>query len=153
MKKKIIPIFLMVTLFLYTCNRSKNKSYDDKQASQTIMLDAKWALNTIDGKSPELIGDDERPYIIINVDENNFAGKGTCNQLFGAIEFDDNNSITITRIGCTKMMCPNIDLEDKFVQALEKVESYQLKDVELNFFAAARKELMSFKKVEIRPKN
>ena len=82
------------------------------------------------------------------MEEKRFSGKGVCNRLFGTIKLGNNNALTITEVGSTKMMCPNIALEDIFINALREVKAYRLKEGELYFLGMDGGELMSFKREE-----
>ena len=148
MKKKCIALFLIVSTFLYTCNGTKNKPAQEEPSTTTTSLNATWKLHTTDGKLLQLNEEEERPVIEINVEEKRFSGKGVCNRLFGTIKLGNNNALTITEVGSTKMMCPNIALEDIFINALREVKAYRLKEGELYFLGMDGGELMSFKRVE-----
>ena len=62
-----------------------------------------------------------------SLDGKQIFGTGACNRFFGGYELSENDGIEIGPMGMTKMYCPNIDLEDAFVRALDEADAYSVK--------------------------
>lgn len=65
-------------------------------------------------------------HIVFATDELRIAGSGGCNRLIGSFEFDD-NWLRFGQMAGTMMSCPDgMDLEQRFLEALKKVEKYRI---------------------------
>ncbi len=52
-------------------------------------------------------------------------GIGACNRFFGKYEADG-GKLKIGPLGATKMMCPDMELENAFLQMLDKIDTYTI---------------------------
>lgn len=78
------------------------------------------------------------------------AGKGGCNRYFGAIKQQGDGVLTLGPMGATRMMCMG-DLAGKemnYLQALEKVASFEIKGKQLVLSDASKAPLLTFDAVK-----
>ena len=61
------------------------------------------------------------------LDAGSITGKGSVNRFFGGYEYSDTKGLEIGDLGMTRMMGPNVDLEDSFVQMFDKVDGCTVK--------------------------
>lgn len=56
--------------------------------------------------------------------DNKVSGCGACNRFFGSYRSDAEGKLTFGELGATKMMCPDMELEDRMFDALHRTVSY-----------------------------
>ncbi|CAA0162151.1 conserved hypothetical protein [Tenacibaculum maritimum] len=129
-----------------------NKRYQlieviSKTPDAKLRLQDVWVATRINGRDIQLKEEDSRPRIEIEVGNKNILGKGACNRFFGSIETLTGKKITFSKIGATKMMCLDMNLEDLFFDALQSVKTYKIENSELHLFDE-NKEVLHFKKID-----
>lgn len=70
------------------------------------------------------------PMIKIDLSQNEINGNTSCNRFSAKIVVND-NSVDISELSSTKMMCRNIEVETVFMDALERISSYTIKNDKL----------------------
>lgn len=116
----------------YSVNVEGNDYYltfydEERQEVMTLMhqnfdfLNGTWRVTRIADEDVNL----PQMKIVIDVDENKLHGNAGCNTFNGMLETDMEhpNSISFSGIAITRMMCPDIQYETKFVVALEEVSA------------------------------
>lgn len=84
-----------------------------------------WKLVTLYGESnPAFESGDSFTFTL---DAGSITGKGSVNRFFGGYEYSDTEGLEIGDLGMTRMMGPNVDLEDSFVQMFDKVDGCSVK--------------------------
>ena len=110
-----------------------------------------WVLESIEGQTIERPGENSGltlPSIEININEMKIMGTDGCNQFFGPINMVEDETIEFGNIGSTMKMCVNMELPDKFNNALGRVAKYQRNGIKLIFMDSSGTELLQFKKVD-----
>lgn len=81
-------------------------------------LDGTWAVTAIDGEKVNIKG----MKVALDVDEKRIHGNTGCNIINGVLETDMDaaNSISFSRIGMTRMACPDSGWETRMMVALEE---------------------------------
>ena len=51
---------------------------------------------------------------------------GDCNRLTGVYQLNDKREVRFDQMGMTRMMCPNQEAEDRFVEMINKVDNYDI---------------------------
>lgn len=134
-------LFTGLLLTVFAC-KTQTPSENDHTRLHDI-----WALQSMKQKDlPESAKG--KPYIEIHVKDGKLMGNGGCNQLFGNIAFEGEKGIRFSNIGSTKMACPELKVESEFLQLLQAVRSYELRELSLFLFGANGEELLKLKKVD-----
>ncbi len=81
-----------------------------------------WTLIQVEGKSFDA-GD---KYQIVFGKDKRISGVGDCNRLMGGYTADDDGHMKIEQLAATRMMCPDQEMEDKFVKILTEIDTYKL---------------------------
>lgn len=123
--KPIFPLLLMLIIFSSsTCTDETSKSSKSSTpVSNTTKMDIQntlWHLEsmTLAGKKEAIFP------ATLKIGDQKISGKGGCNNFFGKFNLE-NDRITISRIGSTRMYCQDKSkFETKYLRALEKVTSY-----------------------------
>ena len=76
-----------------------------------------WTLTYLEGRSASMDFANVVPTIEFNFSENRVSGTAGCNRYSGSFQLKD-NTVTITPLMMTKMMCGNIEGENKFANLL-----------------------------------
>ena len=112
-------------------------------------LNGEWAIAKIDGKAVTSPAEQETAYIGLNTTTGQLYGNASCNMLMG--QFNTKAApgvIEFTNMGSTRMMCPEMGLEQSIMSALQQVAGYTVNkksgDIELR--NASGKMLIELKK-------
>jgi heat shock protein HslJ len=133
---------LFVVLLSFSCSSSK-KTIADKPSD---IVEKYWKLIEIRGQkvTTENFAAKE-PHLILKSADNRVTGNGGCNSFFGTYELQANvNRISFSKIGSTKMACMKPTVEDDFLNVLETVDNYTIKNDTLQLNKARMAPLAKF---------
>ena len=155
--------FLFISLlFFIACANPSSESEEEKtdgqeengQTPETDLdqaLVGLWQLEKLEGEDfvmEEGNGLGKTPQISIIAENSRFQGNDGCNNLAGAITNSEKGSIEFSKIAATKMACENMDIPDRFANALTNTKKYKLEAGNLFLHDENDKELLSLSKVE-----
>lgn len=144
-----ILILLIGGIFFFSCQKESNPSnllITSTVVSNSDLRNKKWQLTQLNSKSIE---DDVNAYYIkFDAKEDQFSAKAGCNTLFGSFQLGENTKISFSNVGATKMYCQNMEVENQFVQLLEKTNQIKLNQNILLFSSTDAQALASFRLVE-----
>lgn len=88
-------------------------------------LDGEWSVVELNGK--KLDPADSKQLIVIDVARKHLSGNAGCNRMNGNIEYTDaqKNIIKFSQVATTRMACPDMQAEQEFLEALNKVVRFQ----------------------------
>ena len=94
-----------------------------KQAVQPVDLTGEWNIVTINGDTVHAAN---KPFIGLDMADKRVYGNAGCNRMMGTFEIDSLNpgKIQFGQIGTTRMICPDMDTENKVLQTLNNVKGY-----------------------------
>ncbi|AYW36200.1 META domain-containing protein [Capnocytophaga canimorsus] len=101
-----------------------------------------WGAVRIGGKSIEK--KEGIPILEINLTEMSISGSDSCNNYFGQIEQLTDEKIVFAGIGVTAKLCPEMEIANQYNQAMEKVTSYKLEELNLTLYDAQGNEVLAF---------
>jgi len=130
MKFILVPVVsLVILLFLSGCSVNNKRTY----VSNISLESGKWMLINLNGQ--EVVKQNaERPiYLEFNVTDQKVGGFAGCNRLFGAY-INQGSILNFSRVGTTKMMCPDAELESTFITSLQRITRYQIEGEKLLLF-------------------
>lgn len=97
-----------------------------KKASDLSALAGEWNVTDIAGKAVQPKAGETIPFIGFDVEKNLTYGYAGCNRLTGALNaIASEGKLEFGAMGMTRMMCPDMDIEDSLMQALGKVKTYK----------------------------
>ncbi|QIE58525.1 DUF4377 domain-containing protein [Rasiella rasia] len=123
----------------------------EKKQDPTLQLHDIWSLQSIGGMSLEsdrYAASKETPRLEIFVAEKRIGGTNGCNNFFGTIESLSETNISFTKMGSTKMMCPNMEIPNLFTNALAETATYKIEKLYLYLYDTSGNELLKFIKVD-----
>ena len=90
-------------------------------------LTGEWDIVKIDGTTINVPADQESPYIAFDTKNGQISGNASCNMIMGSFDPESApGTIDLSKTGTTRMMCPDMKLEDMILGALSKVDSYRM---------------------------
>lgn len=91
-----------------------------------------WTLIEMQGVPVQTSNSPQDAHLIFNAGEKRVNGSGSCNRIFGPYEIGKKNSLKFGDLTSTRMACQNQAFENKFLENLKSVQSYQLIGGELH---------------------
>ena len=120
MKKSILPAFItLFVLVMAACNTSR-------KASGNASIQKRWNISYIDSVSDAKVLASQA-FIDFSVPGKGGAKAG-CNQLFFSFKLLAKDSLDLSQLGSTMMMCPEMEPETMLSRWLPMVDNYQIND-------------------------
>ncbi len=136
MKKMHLPlgtVGLALLLSANTCNTGSTGA----TASGTD-LTGTWVLTELNGAAAEMPEGKEQPYLSFDSLAQNVNGYAGCNRVFGPVHLNG-DSIGFTGLAATRMYCTETQyVEDAFMAALNRTNTYTVKEGRLSFYAGGQ---------------
>ncbi|OZV69886.1 META domain-containing protein [Winogradskyella aurantia] len=134
-------------LHLYSKDRNKELVFKrmDKSKNTTRINDI-WAAVRIEGNPINRMV--EVPKLEVNVGDMKVFGTDGCNNYFGTILELNEEIITLGGIGSTRKMCPDMDVPQRYNEALSKINSYEFDNQLLIFTDKDGNEVLAFLKTD-----
>lgn len=124
---KYILLILIIALSIISC-RSNDYNMENR----------KWYLLEIEGEREIAVINEKKPFIEFDLESLKVSGNATCNNFFTEY-FIDGNSIEMGEIATTLMFCADAsNQEHRFLQALNRVDSFKMDEGKLSFFEGGR---------------
>ena len=118
--RKILVSFCMAALVtgLSSCGTSKN-------AAVLADIDGEWNIIEINGAAVVPASGQAYPYIGFDKSTGRIHGNAGCNRLMGSFDVNAQpGKIDLSQLGTTRMMCPDMTLEQNVLNALAQVRQY-----------------------------
>lgn len=121
MNRKIFFIAMASAVLLTSCQATRH-------ATSSSMIEGEWNITYVYGEAVEAL---PIPYVGFNTQEKRVYGNSGCNRISGSYDFKGKKGqIELSQMLSTLMACPNMDLEQSILQALELVERVKSLDKE-----------------------
>lgn len=106
-------------------------------------LDGEWNIVSVDGKKVEVSEDMNIPTIKFNTSDGTISGNLSCNRMVGSFDVKAQpGTIDLSGIGATKMLCPDMTVEDNILRAFGQVKGYELAPDSVMFLTDANKNVV-----------
>lgn|SRR5690606_14548846 len=151
---KRATLFIAVTfvaLVFTACSifqgKQANRNSDSAVDFDHAVTEKYWKLTEINGQP--VSGDfNKEPHFILKKEDNRVTGNGSCNGFGGSYTLDEeNNRISFSELFSTKMACPDMSVEQVFMDVLSKVDNYSLNGDTLTLNKARMAPLAKFEAV------
>ncbi len=123
----------------------------EKNVDRKLRLNDIWVLEALEGeglRDSELTGINSRPILEIHVTQSRYMGNDGCNTLNGALQKLDDTRLAFGPAAGTDMACPDMDLPEQFQEALSRVRSYRLQNLNLTLLDENGLEILRFRKTD-----
>ena len=115
--KKISIIAAAIAL----CSCSATKTTD-----AAVDLNGEWNIVTVDGTAVDTTKTESRPTLGFDTAKNTIYGCASCNSITGTAHVDAaKQTIKLSQVGTTMMLCADMEYEQKIMKALESVKGYK----------------------------
>jgi len=109
-----------------------------------------WKLVRLNGEPVEVTGKRQEPHLIFAENERRVSGSSGCNRVLGDYEADG-DKLRLGQMAGTMMAClTGMDLEQRFLQTLNKVARYRINSSHLEMLDATGTVLARFEAVALR---
>lgn len=134
--KKILYLLPAALLLLASCAASKS----------AYTINGEWSVTNLNGKS--ITPNSETPFLGFDTNKGSIYGYTGCNRLTGSVDIKSfaNGKPDFSKMGMTRMMCPDNTYERDFMEALAKVKSSEVKDGIMQLKDADGKVIVTLKK-------
>jgi copper homeostasis protein (lipoprotein) len=111
------------------------------------LAETKWKLVELNTKVIKQKG--KKYYFLkLNSNDGRFSAFAGCNNMMGNYVMKTSFSLSFSTVASTMMACPEMDLEQKFVKMLEKVDNYVIVEDELQLVKGKMAPLARFKAIK-----
>lgn len=135
MRKSIFTIALIATIV--ACNNGANQKADvnnettsektETPSSSSELYGKEWKLLELNGQTVKLdTVFPKYPHLIF--EKKRISGNLGCNGFGGNVKFEAGNAIQISDIVSTEMACGNLEVEQGFLEVLNKAKGYTLEN-------------------------
>ena len=148
--QKIIFIIsaALLTCCLGACKTHSKATGETNPVGIENLAGKYWKLIEIDG-NPVENNSAKEPHIILELEENRFHGNAGCNVLAGSFQSAEPGRITFSQVVATRMMCIDMEIENKMLKLFDTVDSYTVKDDTLTLTKDKTTPLARFVAVEL----
>lgn len=120
----------------------------DKNRSDPRLEGRRWVLVELMGQPVEAGAGRAVPSVEFDVGTGRVAGNASCNRFFGSYQLLEGDRIRFGRFGATMMACPDMTLEQRFLEVLQRADSYSVAD---GVLALNRSRMAPLARFEARP--
>ncbi len=123
----------------------------EKKPDAKLLINDIWVLTSLNGEVVSPVQQGERQkniQIEFHLSQRKVMGTDGCNRFTVAIESIGENNLQLSNLASTRMMCPDMSLAKSFNQAIKKVQSYSIANLQLVLYSKDGTELMTFKKID-----
>jgi len=138
MKKSIfIHAWAAATVACNNSGRQQEEAAEETTQADTIeaivvppdIFDKEWKLTGLNGQAVVLdTSFNAEPYLLFDKANNRVTGNAGCNGFGANLELIGDTGVVISDIAATEMACPNLEIEQQFIEVLRKVTSYHIED-------------------------
>ena len=118
-----------------------------KNPSDARIENKRWVLVELMGQAVVAAKGRKTAFLQFDSENARVAGNASCNNFFGGYELRAGDRISLGQLGSTMMACPDMTTESTFLQVLQKVDNYAIKDDTLSLHKARMAPLARFKRV------
>jgi len=111
---------------------------EKNKTKKLIVLNNNWKVISMKG----IDSLNKNPTIKFNADKNKVSGFSGCNNFFGSY-VPDKNQLHLSKMGMTRMACPDMSVEIAFINNLNNVTYYKIEKDQLMFYNKSDEVLMT----------
>lgn len=117
--KKNFALAALAAAVMMSCGSTKS-------VGDAAALNGEWNIMEVNGSKVDKADVEEAPFLGFDAKSNNVYGCTGCNRLTGTLKVKGNGGIDFGQMGCTQMLCANMEVERLVLDALGKTAKYSL---------------------------
>ncbi len=119
----------------------------DETAGKFALANTKWKLVELMGKKVD--NTTGKDYLLtMNSKTGKFSSYVGCNNIMGSYLMKEANTITFLYVGATKMACPDMDFESKYMAMLPRIDNYMIEGNMLHLHKGKRNAFAKFEAIQ-----
>jgi len=122
-----ISLLFFFLIGIISCKNNAQKPFGKDPALEK----RKWMLVELQGQKIEAAADEQQIHLTFEGESNTFGGNAGCNQCNGMYTTQD-DMIRLHMMAVTKMACPAMETESKFLKSLDESNRYVLQSIKEN---------------------
>lgn len=126
----MLPVAILLLLLCNSCTLKKSTLTTETES----IHDVYWLLVSLEGQNVQAPKDTRTAYIRFEEKENDFTGFTGCNRLNGHYTLTE-QQLQLSDIGTTRMACADMQMENKMLEVLGRVDSYRIAGDVLTLYA------------------
>jgi heat shock protein HslJ len=115
--------------------------YEKKKNQEKVTLINNWKVTSMRGVEEM----DKNPTIKFDSQEKKISGFAGCNNFFGTFD-PESKQMDFSRMGVTRKMCPDMTVENNFLNNLREISHYEIEGNKLFFYNKNNELLMTCEK-------
>lgn len=148
MKKIVLGMMILASFASQDAaamHRQKVKKTNTKSPKEQLV--GTWQLNYLEGEQVEKLYTDKLPEITFEQGASRVSGQNSCNGYSGAVEISGQKIVFSSKMIQTMIACEGLG-EQKFMEALRKVQSFAFPDPDKLDLIAGDRGLMQLTKIK-----
>jgi len=142
LKKSILLITSLLALSFIACSSTSIQKEEINKPNATLENTYWKAISFYDTDVKTVA---KEAHIKFN-EKGSINGNLGCNNFFGTYKIE-NDTISFSKVGSTRMMCQDMSTEDSFSKVFQDAKKYEIKGETLNFFDDKNINISTFKAV------
>lgn len=130
---KRITLLPMALLLLLCASVSCTVQPSNFTQEKDNIKDAYWVLLSVEGQDVEVLNDTRTAYIRLEENEKDVDGFTGCNKISGSYTLSG-EQLQLSELSTTRMACPDMEAENRLMNALRRVNNYKLSGDLLTLF-------------------
>ncbi|MBO9154181.1 META domain-containing protein [Chitinophaga sp. GCM10012297] len=124
MKKMLTMCLVMAGVAYFTaCSNTSRSSGTNNEAD----LYKTWRLVEVNGETIDTTGIPKPLEFTFEQADSQFSGSAGCNRIFGKFTLTAPDNISFPGLAATRMACPDMSVEQKFLEASNKVNKWAIR--------------------------
>lgn len=109
-------------------NSKQTQNSDAATTADSTALFKEWTLVELEGQAVDATTTTHVPTIMFTQDGHRVSGHAGCNRMMGSFTLSGSNELKLGPMASTKMACADMKIEDAYLKALDKVNSYNFEN-------------------------
>ncbi len=114
------------------------------------LIERYWKLVELNGNTVTPSEMDREAHLVFKAFDNRFHGSTGCNSFFGQYEMKDGQQVAFSQVGSTRMMCPDMSVEDQMLKLFGQSFTYLLEGQKLMLKDASEQVVARFELGEMK---
>jgi len=155
MKKFVFIMGVAILTLCMTACKTQSKASNSSSTENTsvstadVLTGKSWNLIELFG-NPVTVNKHNVAHLVFTAEDNRFSGSTGCNRISGAYQIAAPDRITFSQVVATRMLCIDMEVENKFLEALNTAGNFSIRNDTLTLNSAQMAPLARFSAVQVK---